>query len=464
MKYLKNALIWLMVAAGLTTQSHAQLAGVSSLYQQINNEIQWAAFAALDDTVGAYKNSDALPANLTRVLFPKSRNPSAVWARKVGTHEITYFVASDDKNLIVAFRGSETYKNWKLNGVPWFKGDKAEGEGKAAKDILALTNGVPAPVPNFSDAVVHYGWANAVNEVYPGIIRAMQQQNYRNKTVTVTGHSLGGALAGYLTFRLVNDKVLNNDRPHRLITFGAPHAAGVMGRGHRDFNLAFMNAIRGNAPNLRAFAIETTNPRDISKPDPVTLSWSWGEGIGDVAESLRSKGQQENSALGTVAEAYTGFANFVRNAAENLNSIWVQPIGTVVQFKVNEKGMDKHDQTLYLTKTLADKGAVPQGWPSFQGIIAYEDDNGWHRPNSDNWLVEIGTYSNKGRGGHAQLTFPNDEVRSLTIPKGVTVYMTDDDSFKKGKHGVLEVTGPGNFNIQAKSRSLAGKVSSMKVG
>lgn len=108
-------------------------------------------------------------------------------------------------------------------------------------------------------------------------------------------------------------------------------------------------------------------------------------------------------------------------------------------------------------------------------VTFYEDDNGWEGQGKTMQL-SVGSYSNRGRGENKTLR-PNqqaprslgrgdewnDEVRAVIVPAGLTVYMTDDDSFKPGRHGVVTLTGPWRGNIKEKNSSLAGKVSSIRI-
>ncbi len=94
-------------------------------------------------------------------------------------------------------------------------------------------------------------------------------------------------------------------------------------------------------------------------------------------------------------------------------------------------------------------------------VIAYEDAYGWNGAGNQ-WLVSLGCYSYKGRGGYSDLPFPNDEIQAVYVPLGYSCYMTDNDDFKAGSHGTELVTGPAVLNIN-NGMGLAGKVSSMRV-
>ena len=98
-------------------------------------------------------------------------------------------------------------------------------------------------------------------------------------------------------------------------------------------------------------------------------------------------------------------------------------------------------------------------------VTFYEDDNGWEG-HGDTMNLGLGKYSYKGRGGWNDLPSGwNDEVRAVTIPNGVTVYMTDKDSFQTGGKGTVTIHGPATANIKdvASNSGLAGKVSSIEV-
>jgi len=59
----------------------------------------------------------------------------------------------------------------------------------------------------------------------------------------------------------------------------------------------------------------------------------------------------------------------------------------------------------------------------------------------------------------------NDEIRAVDVPSGITVYMTDKDSFQTGGKGVVTIVGPRRVNIKdvAANSGLAGKVSSIRI-
>lgn len=89
-------------------------------------------------------------------------------------------------------------------------------------------------------------------------------------------------------------------------------------------------------------------------------------------------------------------------------------------------------------------------------VRVFED----HRCSGTTDMLGIGNYSNKGK--YTRLgQVGNDEISCIWVPQGLSVYMTDDDSFKKGKHGHIKIVGDNRYHsIQT---NLRGKVSSLAV-
>ena len=265
--------------------------------------------------------------------------------RKRGPYEMTFFVASDEDTVFVAFRGSETKANWALNGMPW-KGGYEKGEydgfvkwdGKevnfrtidsavgsffravpgALKDSKFLLNAKPTRDANYRNTYVHRGWATGVNTVWSDVKTALQAHNAQNKRIIVAGHSLGGALSGYLTFRLLNQTTFfNPDKSHRLVTFGAPHYS--LSHKGVDFSHNLLHLIESKAPKLRVYAVETKGPYGY---DYVTISWDL-MGVRNSIETLAKEA------------ASSGNSKFLKDAAtffaKELDSLVGQATGKARQ-------------------------------------------------------------------------------------------------------------------------------------
>ena len=93
-------------------------------------------------------------------------------------------------------------------------------------DFLGLTTN-----PGFTDAVIttHEGWAIAANDMLKTLKDSIS--NARNihpgVRVVIAGHSQGGAIAGYMVYRLLSEGGWLNGND-MLVTFGAPYYAGAV--------------------------------------------------------------------------------------------------------------------------------------------------------------------------------------------------------------------------------------------
>lgn len=125
------------------------------------------------------------------------------------------FVASDDQAIIVCFRGTETDRlcDW-------------------------LTDADISLVDGPLSGRVHGGFYDALSDVWHGVERAVRQLDRRQqKSVWITGHSLGGALATLAAARWLD----SGRAVQGLYTFGQPRA------GDRTFARNFNFAIKGSA-------------------------------------------------------------------------------------------------------------------------------------------------------------------------------------------------------------------------
>jgi Lipase (class 3) len=170
-------------------------------------------------------------------------NARVTFFRRWGPRELTFFIASDDKQIIIAIRGTETDTNWKMNGLP-FQGespDKVTLTGVTAIDEVGnfglkanwalaepdcLVNAMPIESESFPGQLVHRGWSLGVQAMFPFVLQELESHQAKGKSITITGHSLGGALTGYLTYRLLNETdFFDPSKPHLMATFAAPRYA-----------------------------------------------------------------------------------------------------------------------------------------------------------------------------------------------------------------------------------------------
>ena len=131
-----------------------------------------------------------------------------------GSTETEWGIVETPTAVIVAFRGSEMapaikdLNDWIYDSNAQMQGGSYWGGGK-----------------------VHKGFAQCANSVYAKVLPTVKLYAGARKPVWITGHSLGGALATLMAFRLkpLTPNVVG------LYTFGAPRV------GNKDFRSAFLS-------------------------------------------------------------------------------------------------------------------------------------------------------------------------------------------------------------------------------
>ena len=107
------------------------------------------------------------------------------------------FAAGNDDFILISFRGTEQkLQDWMTN-LDAIQTDGPGGNGK-----------------------VHLGFYHALDTVWDQLKGAITTLNPANKTIWVTGHSLGAALATLAVARLLNEKVVSQITG--LYTYGKP--------------------------------------------------------------------------------------------------------------------------------------------------------------------------------------------------------------------------------------------------
>lgn len=159
--------------------------------------------------------------------------------RKVGPREMTFLVASNETDVVIAIRGTETLTNWNLNGIPFNKATPEDAFGPNGPLVTdgystfwlsaqfdCLWNALPIQSDRFPGLLVHQGWEAATDSIFSRVTEELREHHARGKSITVTGHSLGGAVTGYLTYRLLNETdYFDPQKSHLMATFAAPHYA-----------------------------------------------------------------------------------------------------------------------------------------------------------------------------------------------------------------------------------------------
>ena len=159
------------------------------------------------------------------------------------------FIVEYQSYVSVTFRGSSSLNDWINN----FK-------------IRSITvNGI-----NF-----HKGFYESVNSVYGSIKQRLRSPMSRGKTIYITGHSLGGALATILTYRLAVDYPQYRTQL-KLYSFGAPPAATIgLTRRLKKYGIESLSVtVIGDFVSYeRCFVYKVlhSSPRKYVKPNTVYL-------------------------------------------------------------------------------------------------------------------------------------------------------------------------------------------------
>jgi hypothetical protein len=151
------------------------------------------------------------------------------------------FVASDERNLVLALRGTDQIIDW-------------------------ITNLEVAQIKGLG-GYVHQGFWDSLESVWDEILKRVEDLLDAGQTVWVTGHSLGGALATLASARLQQAGI----EPYITCTFGAPRVLDP-------------KAAATYLPRLYRFA----NKGDLvpTVPPSLTLPWYWYQHTGSLAVVL----------------------------------------------------------------------------------------------------------------------------------------------------------------------------------
>lgn len=133
-------------------------------------------------------------------------------AKLIGVDNTQVYVAKDDKNLVVAFRGSQSpdsldgFKDWLLTNANNYL---IVPEGRIGTDFAAAGVG----------ARFHRGFMGALAEIWEPLQAAVESvQSESERLLWITGHSLGGGLALLAAWRFQRQFLA----VHQVYTFGAP--------------------------------------------------------------------------------------------------------------------------------------------------------------------------------------------------------------------------------------------------
>lgn len=141
--------------------------------------------------VAAYEEDPADHASFKKTVFDSATLFSNAKTDTFG------FIAADANNLVIAFRGTDSIKDW-------------------------LATNFDFRVRKESFGKVHLGFAKALDSVWDAITARITKLQDNEQTIWVTGHSLGGALAC-----LANRRLAVAQQPFAACTFGQPRVGNT---------------------------------------------------------------------------------------------------------------------------------------------------------------------------------------------------------------------------------------------
>ena len=96
------------------------------------------------------------------------------------------------------------------------RGTRPTNFADIAQDLKTIL--VPSPV---GEGLVHWGFKDAVGKIWEDVLSWLSRTGHRDQTLTITGHSLGAAMATILALRLCKE-IGHLPKPRYLFTFGSP--------------------------------------------------------------------------------------------------------------------------------------------------------------------------------------------------------------------------------------------------
>jgi hypothetical protein len=266
----------------------------------------------IEDAAGDPRNAQALAVASELAYLPAAEGAEAfrtqlgLEARLLSAGHTQAYVAHNDKNVVVAFRGTEAPTS--IEGLKdWLLADAVNllilPEGRLGTDFAAAGVG----------AKFHQGFLGALAQIWDPLFEAVEaEQKKQERPLWLTGHSLGGALA-LLAGWLFQRKFVP---VHQIYTFGAPMV--------------------GNAEASKAFDREFPDKifRYVNITDPIPKLPTVSLLANDYGHCLKEVG------LGTVAAGATSAGEFFQQMVSRtvngvLNATLIDDIWDNLKQRVN---------------------------------------------------------------------------------------------------------------------------------
>lgn len=197
----------------------------------ITGQDQWAIFlaAVCGQTYDQYSSADGsfvVPINYRVHYTIEAKSINNEWER-------FGFILESDQNIIIAFRGTSSRTDW-------------------VSDMIASQKKFPYIL---EDTLTHRGFLDIYSSARLGIVAALSRMS-PDKSLIVTGHSLGAALA---TLCAIDMAVNTPYTSPNLYTYGSPRV------GDPDFTKAFKQYVQNSYRYANILDIVTHAPPPIYK-------------------------------------------------------------------------------------------------------------------------------------------------------------------------------------------------------
>src|SRR5271165_3693184 len=256
------------------------------------------------------------------------RDELGLKAELISVGNTQVYVAQNDKQLVVAFRGSQApntldgLKDWLLTNANNYL---ILPDGQIGTDFAAAGIG----------ARFHRGFMEALHEIWePLLARVAEATASSDRPLWVTGHSLGGALALLAAWRLQRNFIT----VHEVVSFGAP--------------------MIGNEAAARAFEQGFAGKifRYVNLEDPVPLLPS----ISLVANTYaHCQSEVSLAALATAASALETLKESAGSAVDRLiEASQIDRLWEVVQGRISAHFIDHYQERVKLKCGAGESSAI----------------------------------------------------------------------------------------------------------
>ncbi|MFD7905021.1 lipase family protein [Kitasatospora sp. NPDC059747] len=230
----------------------------------------------------AYQDDTAIDRQARDWGFDTVRHHETRFTPPFPLQDTQAYTMASDRMIVIAFRGTEP---------------------KEIRDWLTDSSTPPWPGPG-GTGYVHFGFAEALESVFPDVRKAIGELRTDDQSIWFTGHSLGGALAMLAAARLtLEDPRLTADG---VVTFGQPRTCDRM------LSAAYNKALKGRSYRF-------VNNNDIVPQLPPEPAFTHTDALRFI------------DSTGTIHEGASSLLSGIANRARGLTSAAFEPTGEGVR-------------------------------------------------------------------------------------------------------------------------------------